>query len=262
MHPKCPHLARSLDSSKTTSPTMSDQLSTLPISATLKALTQPQHDEAERHPLHAVLFGSQGPAAARDAYTRLLWQHSHIQRAFEPLLRRAAEQTHTFRTMVRPHHFHLDALIGDLNALGVDVPRREPLPATCRFVSFIESCDAHDGFPLLGVWYVFEGSTNGGTIIGKKVRELLSLDSDAGTRFINPHGTLVRARWSEWKQALDALTIDQTHKDFAISSAQEAFRQSRAVLNDVLSEMRLAQAEAPRVTVFVERQASTTGERS
>lgn len=217
---------------------------TLPLSTLLKTLTQPQHDEAEHHPLHAILFGSEGAVRAREAYTRLLGQHLVIQETFDPMLRQAAAQTYTFRAMVREHHLHLNSLRSDMATLAIKGDLLHPAPATSRFVSFIKSCAAHEGSALLGVWYVFEGSTNGGTIIGKKMRELLGLGEGEGTRFINPHGSFVRARWSEWKQTLDAINFDQTHRETIIAAAQETFRLSRAVLDDVYRTMRgEAQAE-------------------
>lgn len=218
----------------------------MPLSAQLRALTQPQHDEAEHHPLHAVLFGSEGEAKAREAYVRLLGQHLHIQEAFEPLLRRAA-QADPFRPLMREYHYHLDALREDLAALGVMPNAMRPCEATTRFVSFIRACAEHEARALLGVFYVFEGSTNGGTIIGKKMKELLGLEEGVGTRFINPHGPLVRQRWAEWKSTIDTLAFDDVQRHAIIAAAQEAFRLSHAVLDDVYRAMRERGALTPEV---------------
>lgn len=198
-----------------------------------------------------MIFGSEGPARAREAYTRLLGQQLRIQGAFEPLLRAAGREGGPLAPVVRPHHFHLDALRADLEALRVPEAWRTPLPATERFAAAIASCaedaDGEGAWRLLGVFYVFEGSTNGGTVIGKRIAEQLGLPADpasalapAGTRFTNPHGRQVRPRWTAWKEAVDALGLDEPAAEAAVASAREAFERTREVFEDV----RLAMGDA------------------
>jgi heme oxygenase len=215
----------------------------------LKSKTHDQHEAAEKHPFHVVLFGGEGLPRAREAYVRSLGQHLHIQETFEPLLRKAAANSYTFRAMVRPYHHHLDALRDDLAALGATSEQTRILPATARFVSTIESYSAYDGTSLLGVWYVFEGSTNGGTIIGKRLKDMLGLPDDRGTRFTNPHGPQVRARWAEWKQTLDALDFDTPHRLAIIDAARETFNAIGAMMSDVHQAMPAISAAMPEVVV-------------
>lgn len=203
------------------------------LGAMLKSRTQSLHDQAEQHPFHAVLDGADGIPRAREAYVRSLAQHMHLQQSFEPLLQRAASRSYVFRALARPHHFRLSALHDDLEALGATATQLKAHRATTRFTSLIEACAANDGCALLGVWYVFEGSTNGGTIIAKRIRDLLSLPTDAGTRFVNPHGPLVRSRWREWKATLDALEFDVPHRLAIVDAARETFSASIAIMSDV-----------------------------
>ncbi len=242
---KCPVLARSPQGATSPLPHSTADFGTMPLSVLLKTLTQPQHDEAENHPLHAVLFGSNGPARAREAYVRLLAQHLPIQEAFEPLLRGAAANSPSVHALLREHHYHLSALRDDLSVLQVSPDLMLPCPATARFVAFIHECATHETASLLGIFYVFEGSTNGGTIIARRMKESLGLSGDAGTSFINPHGPLVRARWAEWKSALDALTFDATQRHAIVAAAQETFRLSHAVLADVHAMMASTTTQAP-----------------
>ncbi|MDP1662762.1 MAG: biliverdin-producing heme oxygenase [Phycisphaerales bacterium] len=228
-----------------------------PLSAELKSGTQKQHDEAEGHGLHAVLFGSQGVAAAREAYARLLGQHLLIQESFEPLLRKAAGASGWGR-VVREHHYHLAGLRDDCAVMGVTVDMLQPLPATARFIERIETLGRDDASGLLGVFYVFEGSTNGGTIIAMRVRELLSLHGEGGTRFINPHGQQVRPRWMEWKQGVDGLELTVEQRAAAIAGAQEAFTLSHAVLGDVAGAMTSAIGGKPQVVVLPIKAAKQT----
>ncbi|MGH7133717.1 MAG: biliverdin-producing heme oxygenase [Phycisphaerales bacterium] len=213
-----------------------------PLSVQLKTQTQAQHDEAEHHPLHSVLFGSEGADRARAAYVALLHQHLLIQEVFEPLLRREADSG-LLRTLAREHHYHLAALRDDLTAMGAGTGHVAAVEATDRFRAFISQSATENAAALIGVFYVFEGSTNGGTIIAKRLRELLALPDDRGLRFINPHGSTVRARWAEWKVALDAMALTPVQQHAAIMAAQETFRLSHRVLGDVHARM------TPTVTV-------------
>ncbi len=200
-----------------------------PLTQELKEKTRQQHDDAEHHGLHAVMFGSQGVDAARAAYVGTLQQHLHIQIAFERELRALAKNSPLFATIVRDEHYHLAALREDLRAF--EAAAVEPTPGTQRFVAYIEHAARSNPLALLGVFYVFEGSTNGGTIIAMRVRELLG--PGVGTAFINPHGNEVRPIWMKWKTSVDALTLTDAQRDAAIAGAQEAFRLSEAVLTDV-----------------------------
>ena len=202
-----------------------------PLTQELKEQTRQQHDEAEHHGLHAVMFGSQGVDAARAAYVGTLQQHLHIQIAFERELRALATNSPLFASVVRDEHYHLVALREDLRAF--DAADVAPTPNTERFVAYIEHSARTNPLALLGVFYVFEGSTNGGTIIAMRVRELLGLHGDQGTRFINPHGNQVRPIWMKWKTSVDALPLTDAQRDAAIAGAQEAFRLSGAVLSDI-----------------------------
>lgn len=202
-----------------------------PLTQELKEQTRQQHDDAEHHGLHAVMFGSRGVEAARAAYVGTLQQHLHIQIAFERELRRLAVESPVFAAVVRDEQYHLAALREDLHVFGAaDV---NATPGTQRFVAYIEHAARHNPLALLGVFYVFEGSTNGGTMIAMRVRELLGLEGNEGTRFINPHGSQVRPIWMKWKASVDALTLTDAERDTAIAGAQEAFRLSGAVLSDV-----------------------------
>ena len=211
------------------------------FSNVLKARTLKAHEGAEGHPFHAIIFGSKGPAAARAAVAMSLEQHLIVQEVFEPLLRKTGESGGILETVVQSHHFHLVALRDDLDALGVTLnsgpERRRALSETRRFADYVAACGS--GIPLLGVWYVYEGATNGGTIIGKHVKAVLGLDDDRGTQFINPHGPLVRPRWMAWKTAVDALPLSTADKEAVISAASATFGMTAGLLTEVVRELKL-----------------------
>lgn len=210
---------------------------TMTFTEDLKARTREQHEAAEHHPFHAVLFGRQGVELARDAYARLLGQHLSIQDAFEGELERLSATNERVRALSRAHHRHLHALRQDLRALEVPERYQVPLPATEAMARFIHESARGDASAWIGVFYVLEGSTNGGTIIAKRLRELFGFADETGTRYINPHGPLVRTRWSEWKQAADGLTLNEEQRARACDAAGACFTHMQQVLSAVQAEM-------------------------
>ena len=208
-----------------------------PFSNVLKARTLKAHEGAEGHPFHAMIFGAQGPTIARAAVTLSLGQHLCVMEVFEPLLRKAGESGGVLATVVQPYHFHLLALRDDLAALDATPEHVRALPATKVFAERVAACGS--GIALLGVWYVYEGATNGGTIIGKHVKAVLGLEDDRGTRFINPHGPLVRPRWMAWKTAVDALTLSAGEREEVIAAASDTFVMTAGMLTEVHAGVKL-----------------------
>ncbi len=210
----------------------------------LKSRTREQHDAAEHHPFHAVLFGSMGSATALEAYTRLLGQHLTIQEAFEDEFDRLSASNERVLALGRPHHRHLAALRDDLRVLDVTEDLQRPLASARAMAAFIRESARGDACAWIGIFYVLEGSTNGGTIIAKRLRELLQFADEAGTRYINPHGSLVRARWSEWKQIADSLTLTDEEQSRACDAAGRTFTLMQNVLTDIQTEMQAVTPDA------------------
>lgn len=231
-----PHLANPGTPTPAATPVLTDeQLLAGPPGEMLKWGTRSQHEAAERHGFHAMLFGAAGPAAARHAYARFLGQHLRMQEVFEPALVEAARSHRAIAAMLQPYHLHLAAARADAALFGAE--RDEPSAATQRYGALIRQCTGHDSLPasagLVGVWYVIEGATNGGTIIAKRVRDVLGLPDERGTRYINPHGPEVRPRWTAWKHALDAHPWSIAERTAMLSAARTTFRLSEAMMSEL-----------------------------
>lgn len=205
------------------------------LSAQLKARTQAVHDAAEHHAFHSLVMG---PQASLNAYAMMLGQMLHVHGVLEPILRVKAQQDGAFTALVGDQYLHLNALIADLEFLGAGAQVLKPVPATRRFGEMIAQHGMQNpAWGLLGIFYVLEGSTNGGTIIAKRLREAHGWEDDRGTAFINPHGNQVRAAWKEWKTALDAIVIDSTSQEQVIQGACDTFRMMMGVLTDLHAEI-------------------------
>ena len=175
----------------------------------------------------------------------MLGQMLHVHGVLEPILRAKAKEGGALSALVRDQYLHLDALIADMEFLGVGAELLKPVPATRRFGEMVAQHGMQaSAWGLLGIFYVLEGSTNGGTIIAKRLREAHGWEDERGTAFINPHGNQVRMVWKQWKTALDALVIDEASQERIIDAACETFTMMMGVLTDLHGEMQREQAEA------------------
>lgn len=228
----CPFHARHGDSSEATKPSV-------PLSTRLKAETQSQHDAAEHHPFQ---FDIMSGGAGIEPYRRWIAQLAAAHMVLEPCLRSRAAESPVFAALIRPHHFHLEAALADLDFLGAIPSELTPLGATRDFCDLIARAARAETHDLLGVFYVLEGSTNGGTIIAKGLKSTFGWADERGTRFTNPHGPLTRPRWVEFKTALDGLALAEPSQDAIVGAAKGTFAAVTAILTD-LQQARAAAAE-------------------
>src|SRR5690606_5322893 len=97
--------------------------------------------------------------------------------------------------IVKDHHFHTGSLEQDLRFYGVDPDTVEPTPGTERMNAYIDAVEEKDPAALLGIQYVFEGSTNGARFIARSIRMAYGLEDRDGTRYLDPYGDAQRANW-------------------------------------------------------------------
>ncbi len=196
------------------------------LADTLKGGTREQHTRAERHSLMGRMISGTITPDQYAAYLRQMW---HVQHALETGLQsRMAEPA--FAVLVRPYHFHADRVKADLAALhaATDGPL---LVGTANFVSLIARGAADMRPWLLGVWYVLEGSTNGGRFIAKALARVFG--PGVAVSSIDPHGELTRERWQAWRAGLDSLTLSGSDREAIIDAAKQTFDAIYDLLDDV-----------------------------
>lgn len=234
----CPfHVGKQVAAAQQPLEVLATQVSEKPtLSAQLKARTQGVHDAAEHHGFHSSIMG---PQPSLHAYAMMLGQMLHVHAVLEPILRAKAAEGGPFATLAREQYLHTDALIADLEFLGATPQMLKPLPATRRFGEKVarHAMQSPSALGLIGIFYVLEGSTNGGTIIAKRLREAHGWSDDRGTSFINPHGNQVRVAWKEWKTALDALVFDDHSQEQIIQAACDTFAMMTSVLSDLHAQL-------------------------
>lgn len=138
-----------------------------------------------------------------------------VQGALEDAL--VAAEDERVQSMLAPHHHRVADLEDDVRRLGF-VPGTFEVPDCVD--SFAESFRSIDPARLVGRWYVFEGATNGGRLIGPHVGRTLDPDDPPHLAFFDPHREHQSARWQTFRQGLDAFTDDVGP---CIDGALEAF---------------------------------------
>ncbi len=181
--------------------------------------------------------------AGLPAYIRSLGQMATVHGVLEPALRALAAYHPWFKPLVKDYHFRLPFLFEDMAGLGATASDFRPTASANELAELVAMGLAKDPAAVLGVFYVLEGSTNGGTIIAKNIKTALGFADEQGTRFINPHGPQVRSRWTEWKTTLDALQIPAESQKAVLFAAGETFRLMHNIMNDLAAELPVVEAK-------------------
>ncbi|MFO0963718.1 MAG: biliverdin-producing heme oxygenase [Phycisphaerales bacterium] len=197
----------------------------------LRERTREAHARAEKHPLQSRLVTGR---TTRAEYAAWLVQLEPIWIALDAGLRTLAQGDPRVASMLRPYHTHAPRIAADLRYLGVEEgPRAAVTPAAKQLAQWVEAAAQRRDPALVGVWYVLEGSTNGGRFIARALAAGLDIPGPEGLRSQDPHGEAQRERWTEWRDALDAGRWGEGERVAIIDAAQRTFE----TLGEVMEEM-------------------------
>lgn len=153
------------------------------------------------------------PGLTRARYTRVVEAFYGFYAPLEPALARAAAAEGA--ALALDLRAKLPLLATDLRALGVTSAQIEALPR-CRDLPVLDSA-SH----ALGILYVIEGSTLGGQIIRKHLRDRLELDAASGAAFFTGYGATTGAMWTRFVDHVNHSTTLET--DAAVRAAVHTF---------------------------------------
>lgn len=117
---------------------------------------------------------------------------------------------------------------------------RRKLPALISDLEFVGSINSHlfvcPDFPdysnllqILGALYVIEGSTLGGQMIARHVREVLGLSENEGLQFFSSYGAEVGPKWKTFRELLQRFSSPDRDPEI-IESAKLTFQTLRRCL--------------------------------
>jgi heme oxygenase len=180
----------------------------------LRVETRPAHDQIER----AVDLDGSTDSIAR--YRSLLERFYGFYAAWEP----AAEPVIDDDAFFQPRR-KLGLLEHDLRALGLGTADIAKLPRCTALVPMASPAAA------FGAMYVTEGSTLGGTVIARRIRDALGLNETTGCAFFRSYGRATGAMWTAFRRKLQSLS-SPSFDDAAVASAHQTFAAMQSWLCD------------------------------
>ena len=198
----------------------------------LKAATADQHAAAENHVFQRDLVRGEVSRTGLAAYQTALFE---LIRVIEARLR---DQGPHWGPLAEAMGAHAGRLAADLAGLRNGAPDSAGSGAVRAFSERLGG-GAWSAEATLGAFYVMEGSMNGNRHIRRAVEEKRP-DLAADLRYFDPYGQHQRARWKEFRRAIDRIGGTLSNPEEAVRAARETF----ALASDLGDEVQAAEAVA------------------
>lgn len=179
----------------------------------LKEATRSQHEDTEG------TVNIMDRAFKMDDYKTLIAKFRNFYTAYEPTLP-----------------------IAELAAAGFDYDERRKLPsldADAKALGIEDQAKAFDKLPdvssvakAFGSIYVIEGSTLGGQVISRHLKEHLGLSPENGGAFFNSYGHEVGPRWKAFGAAITEFAEGGEYDDEIVQAAKETFDSIKYAFED------------------------------
>ncbi|WDH82198.1 biliverdin-producing heme oxygenase [Paenibacillus urinalis] len=139
-----------------------------------------------------------------------------------------------FYGFILPIEQKIEQLDG-VQELGIDMKHRAKSPLLEQDLAYLSSnrqqvplCSEIPEIALteqlLGYLYVIEGSTLGGQVITRKLREHLALEPGAGLSYFNAYGQDTRVAWKELSGIMNSAAEAGANREVIVGTAKETFR--------------------------------------
>lgn len=196
---------------------MTDSTATQPrgIMDRLRFETRPNHDQAEQNGF-AVLVMEGGLTMQHYVEHLVAWRSilSHLEQALRTssneLVQATWHEDYSKRAV-------LDADI-DALASGEVVLKDATIAAVAKFNGLVDELAVNDPPSLLGVLYVLEGSTLGGSVMKPRIAKQLDLAEDRDLQYYGVYGKQVGAHFKAFRERMGA-SVDGTGSEDAIVEA-------------------------------------------
>ena len=170
---------------------MQTKLEIPPILSRLKAETQENHNRIEKVRCMKRLFAHDYSVAEyRECLARMYGFYSAVEPIIFQYLDDELRASFEFRSKIEP-------LKQDLSQLGLNQQEILSLPRCTTIPSVNRESQS------LGVWYVLEGSTLGGQVISRQLRQQFGESADKFMRFHSGYGDKTRTHWVQFCEVLE-----------------------------------------------------------
>ena len=199
---------------------------TVGLADRLKAATADQHAAAENHGFQRGLVRGEVSRAALITHQSGLLEL--VRRIHAGLRARGPD----WEDLAGAMGGHARRLALDLEGLGAG-PRQAPSRAVARFAAALGGA-RWTPEATLGAFYVIEGSMNGNRFIRRALAQ--NRPELAGClRYFDPYGSEQRARWREFRSAIDRIGATLRDPEAAVHAAREAFTLAEALASEALA---------------------------
>ena len=187
----------------------------------LRAATAEHHRRAERHEFQREFVRGRIPLSI---YHTWLSQMHHVHESLELRLEALVLERRELASVFGIERRKLPKIVDDLAFLDSSEPASGPVPATQRFVVYLQALAQTDPVALLGAFYVMEGSTNGSRFIAPSVRKAYDLPDDGrGTSYLDSYGDRQPNMWQQFKVAMNDLALGETEVGSIVTAACNTF---------------------------------------
>lgn len=178
----------------------------------LKEENRTTHDSVDN------LVMSVNPFTSNENYVKFLKLQSVFHKAVDPIYKDAALNRAIPELADMARYDAVVADLKDLNDVAYEYGGELPAP---------------QGNKAIGWLYCAEGSNVGAAFLFKDAQKLLHFNAEHGARHLAPHPDGRGKHWREFVEHLNALGLDKSAQDEAISGAKEAFAFYKVVLRRV-----------------------------
>ncbi len=184
----------------------------------LREATWAQHKILEKQAFNLALVKGCLPLTA---YIAQLQQYFLILQALEQAFARCSDPSvaRVWRADLCKTHL----LSADLAFFAAD-DNVQPLPSSHAFIHWISLLEAENPLSLLGILYVFEGSTLGATVLLPIIRKTYDLEQ-SGCAFYHAYGEATRAHWVAFAASMNRAVPDVAQHQAVTQAAQQCFEQ-------------------------------------
>lgn len=207
----------------------------------LKAATRELHQRAETHPFQKAFVRGYLPL---ESYKRYLGQMYLVHHNLEGHLCRLTREVLQFGAVIEEYQYQEPRLVRDLVFFAVDPAGVGALSATRVLLAAFDDAMVLQPFALLGCHYVLEGSNNGSKFIARAVRGAYGLSASDGANYLDPYGHDQSARWTAFKQKMNAAHFSQAQATQLIEGAVLMFQGIIRICDDLILEHPLMPIEA------------------
>jgi heme oxygenase len=181
----------------------------------IKQATSMHHDQIEKNTLTKAIIQN---TITQDQYTLLLSKFYGFHKACEPLL--------SADNVWQGYQFNIEQrrktllIAKDLKFLGFNEAQIAQLK-TCSKIPQLKTAAQKIGF-----LYVIEGSTLGGQVLGRQLKQSLGFEANQGASYFNSYGKEnLRDMWMGFQNLMvDFTTQNLGKEEEIITSAQETFQ--------------------------------------